>query len=232
MNEALRKATPDLGPLHLAPIRVPIQAVRLVHPLTDPVTKQTRDVIIKELVPTGIRRDKPTGRMTWSRVVPGLNIQIPWPRAFEEAEIKELEGQHPEYPCDTLRINVEESTFVPTLLKPPMPAVVIDELRNRYSKFRTRHEDEYIQKKIAEERAEAREKKERSGKIPVAAMMTPLQELHVKIREERKARGLPELTTSMLVRIGRVMAQEDGRRFGGQHMRQAVREMRQKAART
>lgn len=221
MNEALRKASPNLGFLHLNPIRVPIQAIRLVHPLVDPVTKKTRDVIIKELVPTGIHRDKPTGRISWSRVVPGLNIEIPWPRAFEEAEQRELEAQHPEYPSDTLRINVEEATFVPTLLHPPMPAVVIDELRNRYSKFRTRHEDAYIQKKIAEERKE----KVQSGKKSVVSMMTPLQELNLKIRQERKARGQPDLTDSMLLEIGRIMAKEDGRRFGGRHMRKANREI-------
>lgn len=205
------KANPDIGRLHLAPLQVPIQAIRLVHPIVDPETNHTRDVIIKELVPRDVKRDKPTGRLTWSRVVPGLNIEIPWPRSFEEEEQKQLDSQYVEYPCDTLRIDVEERTWMPTLASPPMPSIVLDELRNRYSKFRTRHEEEYIQKKEDEERR----KRIASGEITPPAMKTPLQELNAKIRAEKKARGQPVLMTPMLIEIGRIMAEEDGRRFRG-----------------
>lgn len=185
----------------LSPMRYPIQAVRLVHPLRDPVTDRIRDVVINELAPTGIIRDKPTGRVTWSRVVPGLNVEIPWPRAFEDAERAELERTFPDNPCDTLRIDAEQATFVPTLLSPPMPAQIIDELRNKYSKFRTRHEPEYVAKKEAEE---AEKVALRKGHL--IAMRTPLQELNAKIREEKKKRPLPELSPRMLARIGQAMA--------------------------
>lgn len=199
---------------------MPIQAIRLVHPIEDPQTGRLRDVLIKQLRPVSIHCDKPTGRVTWSREVPGLNIEIPWPRNFEEQERRELEEQHEDWPCDTLRIDVEETTFVPTLLRPPMPLGIIDELRNRYSKFRTRHEPEYIEKKQAEERAKLIAR----GRTP-PAMRTPLEELNAKIRRERRARGQPELTDAMLVRIGKIMAQEDERRFGGRAVQRLEKEM-------
>ncbi|KAF3765859.1 hypothetical protein M406DRAFT_257845 [Cryphonectria parasitica EP155] len=192
--------TPETTFVQLSPLRVPIQAVRLVHPLRDPKTGQVRDVIINELTPTGILRDKPTGRVTWSRAVPGLNVEIPWPRDFEDAERNELENPLPDHDCDTLRIDVEQNTFVPTLLSPPMPAEILDELRNKYSKFRTRHEPEYIAKKEAEEAAKIARRK---GYLE---MMTPVQELNARIREEKKQRPVPVLTDGMLEKIGQVMA--------------------------
>lgn len=184
---------------------MPIWAIRLVHPLRDPETGKVRDVIINELAPTGIVHDKPTGRETWERVVPSMNIKIPWPRAFEEAEREAAQQLKVDYECDTLRLDVEERTFVPTLVQPPMPTGIIDELRNRYSKFRTRHEPEYIAKKEAEEREKLALKKAASS------MRTPLQELNALLREERRQRGQPVLTDDMLVRIGEMMARNHHR---------------------
>ena len=75
--------------------------------------------------------------------------------------------------------------------------MVIDELRNKYSKFRTRHDPEYIEGKWAKEKA----------KEGPAMIRTPVQELNRKIRLEKKALGKPELPEDVLERIGRVMAQ-------------------------
>lgn len=185
---------------------MPIQAVRLVHPLRDPDTGKVRDVVINELQPRNIIYDKPTGRVTWKRVVPGLNIEIPWPRAFEEAERSELVQTLPDYPCDTLRYDVERRTYVPTLLKPPMPVEVIDELRNKYSKFRTRHEPEYIARKEEEAAAKVAARKK------AMTMQTPLKELNAKIRDEKRALGQPVLSDAMLAKIGELMfrAQQKG----------------------
>lgn len=198
-------------PVHIqiSEFRAPINAVRLVHPLRDPVSGAIRDVVINELVARNYYKDKATGRETWSRVVPGLNVEIPWPKAFEDAEKQKLEGTFEDHECDTLRIDVEEKTFVPTLLRPPMPAEVLDELRNRYSKFRTRHEEEYIAKK----EAEAAEKVAR--RKSTKTMSTPVQELNAKIKAERKARGQPELTEEMLAKIGEVMARNRNRTLAG-----------------
>lgn len=208
VSEHMRQngVTPEPLYTQLTPMRLPIQAVRLIHPLRDPATGKVRDVVINELAPLRVHRDKPTGRVTWSRVVPGLNIEIPWPRAFEEHERNELEQQVPDNECDTVRSDVFRQTFRRELLSPPMPAEVLDELRNRYSKFRTRHEPEYV---AALEAAEA-EKVERR-KEWLRTMRTPLQELNAKIREERRERGQPVLTDEMLARIGEVMARNSHR---------------------
>ncbi|OTA53477.1 hypothetical protein K449DRAFT_417343 [Hypoxylon sp. EC38] len=173
-------------------IPIPISGIRLVHPIKDPATGVTRDVIINQLVHSGMIHDRVSGKRRWSRVVPGLNISIPWPKK-EEPEIKD-------YSCDTLRIDVEEKTFVPTLLRPPMPETVIDELRNKYSRFRTRHDPEYIARLEAEEQA-----KEEREKL-MESMRTPLQELHRAERANKKKKGKPRLTLEMLEKIGEVMA--------------------------
>lgn len=173
-------------------IPIPISGIRLVHPIKDPATGVTRDVIINQLVHSGMIHDRVSGKRRWSRVVPGLNISIPWPKK-EEPEIKD-------YSCDTLRIDVEEKTFVPTLLRPPMPETVIDELRNKYSRFRTRHDPEYIARLEAEEKAKEERKK------LMESMRTPLQELHRVERANKKKKGKPRLTLEMLEKIGEVMA--------------------------
>lgn len=81
-----------------------------------------------------------------------------------------------------------------------MPLTIIDELRNKYSIFRTRHEPEYIQAKEAEEE----QKKE---KLKMAKLMrTPLNDASRRERELRKAKGKGELTPAMLEKIGRAIA--------------------------
>lgn len=157
------------------------------------------DVIISELKPINIVYDKPTKRRTWNRLVPSLNVQIPWPRAFLESEAKELEKVHDDNPCDTLRDEVEKKTFIPSLLKPPMPTELIDELRNKYSKFRTRHEPEYIARK--EEEADVKGMAHRK----VLTMQTPRMELSAKRRAERAALPEPILSEYMLEKIGELM---------------------------
>ncbi|KAI0909108.1 hypothetical protein F4823DRAFT_454324 [Ustulina deusta] len=171
---------------------LPISAVRLVHPIADPATGATRDVIINQLVHSGLVRDRLTGKRRWDRVVPGLNISIPWP-------VKE-DPEFSPYMADTLRIDAEEKTFVPTLLRPPMPETIIDELRGKYSRFRTRHDPEYVARLEAEEQA----KKDRAKLMD--SMRTPLQELHREERKNKKRKGKPRLTLEMLEKIGEVIA--------------------------
>lgn len=182
-----------------APVRsmeapVPLTSVRLVYPLTDTETGQTRDVIVTKLVNTAFFHSKETGRAFWKRVIPGLNVVVPWPKV-PAAEKKD-------YDCDTLRLDVETRTFVPTLLRPPMPESVIDELRNKYSKFRTRHDPEYIEAKMQEDR-EVEEQKKR-----IAEMRTPLKEIHRRERKLKKAKGKGRLTPEMLEHLGKAMAQK------------------------
>jgi large subunit ribosomal protein L24 len=191
---------PSVQPVKAA---IPISAIRLVHPLTDPETGTARDVIIRELKPIGITHDRPTRKVFFSRIVPGLNVRIPWP--------KQAKREHEDHPIDTLRLEVEERTFVPTLLRPPFPESVVDELRNKYSKFRTRHTPEYVSK-VEEKEAE---KKARQKGARIEEMLLPLQEYNRKLRELRRARGKPELTEEMLEKIGEVIARNRLARLGG-----------------
>jgi large subunit ribosomal protein L24 len=179
-------------PVRTVELPISLTSVKLVVPLPDPETGTTRDVIVKRVVNGNIFHDRHTDRKTWTRFIAGLNIVIPWPKI----EPKE----HKDYDCDTLRVDVETKTFVPTLLKPPMPSTVIDELRNKYSKFRTRHDEEYIQAKIQED--EEKEAQKRLAK----EMMTPLKEKRKEERKLLKAKGKPKLTEEMLGKIGEVMA--------------------------
>ncbi|KAK3345437.1 hypothetical protein B0H65DRAFT_206044 [Neurospora tetraspora] len=172
--------------------RLPISSVRLVHPLKDPQTGEYRDVIIRELRPRDIVHDRPTRTRSMRRFVPGENIIIPWPK---QEPIK-----REDQPADTLRIDLDEKTYVPTLFRPPAPQQVLDELRNKYSIFRTRHTPEYIAQK------EQEEQEKEAKKSAAKAMLTPVQEYNRKQRELRRARGQPVLTEEMLAKIGQVVA--------------------------
>jgi large subunit ribosomal protein L24 len=132
------------------------------------------------------------------RLVPGSNIVIKGQPQPEEEEDEET------YPADTPTLSVDEETFNPPLLFPPMPMSVIDELRNKYSPHRTRHDWEYLEKKRQEdEREEARKG---LGKT----MRTPLQEL-AELRARQKESQKRELTDEQLAQIGAIMAQEMAR---------------------
>lgn len=189
----------DAEPTDKRPVRtiekgISIASVRLVYPLIDRETGTTRDVIVKKLVNGPIFHDKQFGTTRWARIIPGLNIKIPWPK-------KEPQN-YQDNDCDTFRLDVDVKNFVPTLLNPPMPPSVIDELRNKYSKFRTRHEPEYIEKKIQEEEQKMILQKKAS------LMRTPLKEANRLQRKLRKAKGKGKFTTYMAERIGEFIAKK------------------------
>ncbi|KAK0107093.1 hypothetical protein ONS95_003800 [Cadophora gregata] len=188
---ALSAEDPDQRPLRSIEQPISLKSVRLVTPLKDAETGVVRDVIVKEVTRSNIWFNK-RGGCTWTRKIPGLNIAIPWNKTKPKT--------YDDYAGDTMRLDVERKTFVPSLLTPPMPNTVIDELRNRYSIFRTRHEPEYIEKKQREEE----EKQER--KKSVKKMRTPLNEANRKARKERKKLGKGKLTPEMLEKIGQVIA--------------------------
>lgn len=163
-----------------------------MHPLTDPQTGVTRDVIVRQLTTGPVKWHRQTAWRAWTRYITGLNVAVPWP--------ERAPTQREEHPSDTIRADVEEPTFVPSLLEPPLPGGLIDELRNRYSKFRTRHEEEYVLRKEQEEQERLAKRKEH------LTMLTPIQELNRQKRELRRARGQPELSEEMLGKIGEVIA--------------------------
>lgn len=85
-----------------------------------------------------------------------------------------------------------------------MPGSVIDELRGKYSKFRSRHEPGYA---LA---MENREKRKAAYKALVKSgggmLLTPAREARLKERSELVAKGKPELKAEVLERIGEIMA--------------------------
>jgi large subunit ribosomal protein L24 len=178
---------------------IPLSSVRLVAPLPDPETGHMRDVIVNEIELEATTAKRSRGKERPARFIAGLapRTSIPYPERREE--------RWPDNECDTLRIRVEERTFEPVMETAPMPESVIDELRNKYSKFRTRHDEDYIMRKRAEDQAAKMKKMEDRQK-----MMTPLQQLRQKMRREKKARGWPELQPEALAKIGQVMARNRG----------------------
>ncbi|OBT53651.1 hypothetical protein VE04_06102 [Pseudogymnoascus sp. 24MN13] len=185
----------DQRPVRSVEKPLSIASVKLVVPLPDPETGDVRDVVVRDIVNSKIYFNK-SGGANFYRMIAGLNTVIPWPKTAPK--------EHPDHDVDTMRIDVETKTFLPTLLKPPMPDSVIDELRNKFSIFRTRHEHVYLQVKEAEEAA----KEERKASIKL--MRTPLNEVNKRERTKRKALGKGELTEEMLAGIGAVIARKRG----------------------
>lgn len=166
--------------------------VRLVYPLPDPETGILKDTIIANIQRSKIWSNKRNKSKTWDRLVPGIEgVIIPWPAKEKPEHIDKI--------GDTRMLDAEASTFIPSLLTPPFPEGVIDELRNKYSKFRTRHDAEYIAKKQTEDLE--------NHLKATARVVTPVQEINRRARAERKALGKPVLSDEILEKIGRVMAQ-------------------------
>jgi large subunit ribosomal protein L24 len=158
--------------------------IRHVIPLEDTDSGEMKIVIVDHAYAAGPYNERPPHSKLprHSRYVSGLNIEIPWP-VEEEPAITDGD-------MDTLRVEVETSTFVPTLRKPPFPSTIIDELRNKYSKFRTRHDPEYLQEKMMEDyRKEYKES---------VSMMTP--------KTDRKTLG-----TARAAERRKAMTDEDGK---------------------
>ena len=92
-----------------------------------------------------------------------------------------------------------------------MPEGVINELRYKYSKHRTRHEPEYLAKKIERERKRAQY--EAWAKSGGGMLMTPWQEAKARARAKAESEGKSKLKgkalkKEVLVRIGKVMSEK------------------------
>ncbi|RSL69960.1 hypothetical protein CEP54_001999 [Fusarium duplospermum] len=182
------------------PMPISIGSIRLVYPITNSETGLTRDVVINQLkaVPPNMKSpnmtlDRWEHGKKWDRLVPGINVVIPWP-AVEAPEYET-------HPSDTPREAAENRSFYYNLLSAPMPETVIDELRNKFSKFRTRHEEWYVQQKEYEANTE------QARQDSILSMQTPLQEYHAQQRELRAAQGEPELSDEMLEKLGAILAE-------------------------
>lgn len=124
---------------------VPMDDIRHVIALVDPNSKVTKDHIIQHAYagPPYIERPPWSKLPRFTRYVSGLDTEIPWPTE-EEPQTKDGEW-------DTSRYEVDDCSWTPSLDNPPFPSSVLDELRNKYSRFRTRHDEEYVREKIIEE---------------------------------------------------------------------------------
>lgn len=149
------------APVQTNEMAIPFRAIRLVYPLPDPSTGIPRDVIISNLTSRRRRFDVYENKHVFERWVEPQHIRIPWPKKEEPNHVDE-EG-------DTLRVDTEEASYLPTLLIPPMPENLIDELRNKYSIYRDRHDEEYVAQKEAEDTAEEIEARRKLAAMPRGA---------------------------------------------------------------
>ncbi|KAJ5550627.1 hypothetical protein N7535_001428 [Penicillium sp. DV-2018c] len=170
------------------PFPVSFDDIRHVIPLEDTETGKTQHVIVEHAYAAGPYTERaPHSKIPrYTRYVSGMDIEIPWPLE-EEPVIKDGE-------MDTTRMAAETVTFTPTLAQPPMPSSVIDELRNKYSRFRTRHDPEYLKAKMMEDyRVEYRK---------TVSMMTPKTEAQnlkiARFAEQNKAKVEAGLTKASL----------------------------------
>ena len=124
-----------------------------------------------------------------------------------EDEEEEEEEEDPTTPSDTPRLDRDTPTWTPTLLRAPLPGTVIDELRGKYSKFRTRHEPQFVKRMQQIDSAkQAHEKWVKSG---AGLLDTPRKEAVLRAqaakREARRRNG--GLDDTVLEGIGKVMWQ-------------------------
>ncbi|KAL1996965.1 hypothetical protein VTN49DRAFT_7830 [Thermomyces lanuginosus] len=131
-------------PFNAMELPIPIDDVRLVVPLEDPATGTVRDVIVEKVTAGGPFIERPYGSRIpkHTRYIAGENIEIPWPA--DKPNFKDEEW-------DTLRMEVETPTWVPSLQYAPFESSILDELRNKYSKYRIRHDPEWAEAKRLED---------------------------------------------------------------------------------
>jgi len=178
---------------------IPLSHVQLVYPLPDPATGIPRDVLLTTLTKRDAYFDVYRNEEVWQRYLSPQHIRIPWP--------PRVEPEHSDTPSDTLRQAVDEQSWLPTLLRPPMPAGVLDELRGRYSAFRDRHDEAWVAKKRAEDALADRRGRMAGAMVPRAARNIARAGLAAAGKAEESQKQPPRLRDDVLERIGRHMAE-------------------------
>ncbi|KAL4896458.1 hypothetical protein BDV59DRAFT_170702 [Aspergillus ambiguus] len=174
MPEWLGEQYGNKSPFHPMNIPLSIDDVRLVVALDDPATGTTRDVLVEHVYGGEpiMEREPGTNTPRHTRYIAGEDIEIPWPRS-DPAQTKDEEW-------DTLRMEVETPTWMPSLLSAPFPSSVMDELRNKFSAYRTRHDPEWVaQKKLEDYRKEY---------LQSRSLLTPKGELMARIQANKQER--------------------------------------------
>jgi large subunit ribosomal protein L24 len=192
---------------------VPIDDIRHVIALEDPETGEIKDHIIEHAYAGKPYFERPAwSRLPrFSRYVSGLDLEIPWPTE-DEPEIKD--GEY-----DTLRYEVDEISWTPSLENPPFPSSVLDELRNKYSRFRTRHDPEYVRQKVIEEY--------RREWLESQSLLTPLGQY----RQQRAAKSA-EAKAAKLDANGNVIMDEETNAFIRQFMSMNVSKSQPKSTKS
>lgn len=132
------------------------------------------------------------------RYIPGTSEKIV--KAPEEKEDDPRNAEY--YDSDTLLIQSDEETFIPSLTAMPMPGTVIDELRNKYSRTRTRHEESYLEARVEKEQVKQRVEMQREK-----LMKTPGMEFQERVKAARKqVDGQKVLGKDVMMKIGEMMA--------------------------
>jgi len=202
--------TPTLpSRIHTSEQPLPLSSLKLVYPLPDPLTGVPRDTILTTLVKRNTHFDPYANTQTWDRILSPQNIRIPWPTATDP--------MHTDEKPDTLRIQVEEKTFLPTLLRPPMPTSVIDELRNRYGKFRERHDEEWVAMNEAEDEQARRMRMLADRMLPKGARN--MARKHPSTSEGtflKNPKAVPVMREPMMEALGRHMAKRQLERVQSQ----------------
>lgn len=136
--------------------------VRLVYRMSDESTGIDRDVIIRHLRGGApyFQREYGSNIPRHTRYIAGEEIEIPWPNP----EIAELSREE----ADTTRQQVEEMSFMPSVIESPLPSGAIDEIRSKYSKGRVWHDTGYVAQKVIEDA--------RSAWYESRSLQSPLQE--------------------------------------------------------
>jgi large subunit ribosomal protein L24 len=160
---------------------------------------------------------------------PGYQVQEYRVIPVYETEILEVKDNkedvdEPFFDDDSLLITVEEETlFSFPLIAPPMPLTLIDELRSKYSRFRDRHDDDYVRAKV-----KAASKTEIKLQNRQRLMRTPLQELHERRKQlKEETMATKELDHDTLLKLGEAMA----KKFGSEKVVRRLQVAEEKAGR-
>ncbi|KAL1998095.1 hypothetical protein VTN02DRAFT_6875 [Thermoascus thermophilus] len=183
------------------PLPIPMDDVRLVVALDDPVTGNSKDVLVKH-VHAGepfLEREYGSNIPRHTRYIAGENIEIPWPT--------ERPLQLKDEAWDTLRMEVETPTWIPSLLRAPFPPSVLDELRNKFSKYRTRHDPEFVEAKKMEDL--------KQEYLQSRTLLTPMGEFREMMRKKKEQRSKAKLDAD-----GNVVMDDETANFIDRFMKQ------------
>jgi large subunit ribosomal protein L24 len=180
-------------------VPIPIWDVRLVVPLQDAFTGAVKDTVVEHLRGGEPFTEPPHGSSTpkHTRYISGPDeIEIPWPKPETMAFKAEA--------VDTLRIETDEVSFLPSIYNVPLPESAVSEIRSKDSRLRQVQSQEYIQKQM---KVDAKRHWKRGGK-----MLSPRQEYWEQKARQKQAQGAPELTPETLKMIRDMQATSFGRK--------------------